>query len=261
MPFLFPAAPETDMTEVPPLRTIRSFVRREGRMTDAQHRALETLWPKYGLDPGAGPLDLDASFGRRAPRLLEIGFGMGDALLEMAERHPENDYLGIEVHRPGVGRLFARLEEKGLRNVRVICADAVEVLRKAIPDASLDVVYLFFPDPWPKKRHHKRRIVQPPFVALLGQKLIHGGVLHMATDWEGYAQHMLAVLSAAPGFVNTAGPGAFTLRPGERPMTKFERRGERLGHPVRDLVFRYERQDASNAPKPEGAVSAPSDNS
>lgn len=241
------------MAESTPFRPIRSFVRREGRMTDAQRRALETLWPKYGLEPGESPLDLDALFGRRAPRLLEIGFGMGDALLEMAERHPENDYLGIEVHRPGVGRLLARLEEKGLRNVRVICADAVEVLRKAIPDASLDAVYLFFPDPWPKKRHHKRRIVQPPFVALLGQKLTHGGILHMATDWEDYAQYMLAVLSAAPGFANTAGPGAFTPRQEERPMTKFERRGERLGHPVWDLVFRYEGRDAPGALKPEGA--------
>lgn len=228
------------MTEAPPLRLIRSFVRREGRMTDAQRHALDALWPRYGIDPGEDLLDLDAPFGRRAPRLLEIGFGMGDALLEMAERHPENDYLGIEVHRPGVGRVLARLEEKGLRNVRVICADAVEVLRKGIPDGNLESVYLFFPDPWPKKRHHKRRIVQPAFVALLGQKLRPGGILHMATDWEDYARHMMAVLGSARGFVNAAGAGAFMPRPEDRPATKFERRGERLGHGVWDLVFRRE---------------------
>jgi len=228
------------MQEKPSHRPIRSFVRREGRMTDAQRRNLDALWPRYGIDPEAGPLDLDTLFGRRAPRMLEIGFGMGDALFEMAMRHPEHDHLGIEVHRPGVGRLLGKLEESGLRNVRVICHDAVEALQTLIPDDSLDAVYLFFPDPWPKKRHHKRRIVQPAFVALLARKLKPGGLLHMATDWEDYAQHMMTVLSEAPEFTNTAGPGAFTPRPEARPVTKFERRGERLGHQVWDLVFRRE---------------------
>lgn len=217
-------------------RRIRSFVRREGRMTPAQKHALETLWPRYGVDPGAVPFDLDQVFGRHAPRILEIGFGMGETLLHMAQTHPANDYLGMEVHRPGVGALLMNLEKAALVNVRVLCADAVEVLRNNIPDATLDAVYIFFPDPWPKKRHHKRRLIQPEFVELLGEKLRVGGLLHLATDWEEYAQHMLAVMTAAPQFRNTAGADQFAPSPGERPPTKFERRGRALGHGVWDLI-------------------------
>lgn len=224
------------MTELPARRTIRSFVRREGRMTDAQRRALDELWPRYGIDV-SGPLDLDAVFGRRAPCVVEIGFGMGDALLAIARAHPERNYLGIEVYRPGVGTLLKRLDAEGVANVRVVAGDAVELIREAIADASLAAIHIFFPDPWPKKRHHKRRIVQPESVARFACKLAPGGVLHLATDWEEYAAHMLAVVSAEPSLVNCAGEGAFTARPDSRPETKFERRGQRLGHRVWDLVL------------------------
>lgn len=220
----------------PKHRPIRSFVRREGRMTPAQKRALEVLWPKYGIDPGEDPLDLVAQFGRNAPRYLEIGFGMGSSLLEMAITHPENDYLGIEVHRPGVGTLMLNMEQQGVDNLRVICADAVEILKSSIPDQSLNGINLFFPDPWHKKKHHKRRIVQPAFVRLLAQKLKPGGCLHMATDWEEYALHMLEVMQQVDEFSNAAAPHLFSER-GERPLTKYERRGQRLGHGVRDLIF------------------------
>lgn len=219
-------------------RPIRSFVRREGRMTPGQKRALEVLWPKYGIDPGAGPLDLDAQFGRSAPRYVEIGFGMGSSLLEMAAAHPENDYLGIEVHRPGVGTLLINVEKQDIDNLRVICADAVEVLKNTIPDHSLDGINLFFPDPWHKKKHHKRRILQPAFVSLIAEKLKPGGCFHMATDWEEYAQQMMEVMNQAPGFRNLAGDNQFSER-GERPLTKYEQRGQRLGHGVWDLVFEY----------------------
>jgi len=221
-----------------PLRVIRSFVRREGRITVAQTRALEQLLPRYGVAPGDAPLDLAALFGREAPVHLEIGFGNGEALAAMAGAHPENDYLGIEVHRPGVGMLLRALEAGGITNVRVLCADAREVLERRIPDGSLSAVYIFFPDPWPKKRHHKRRLVQPEFVTLVQRKLRVGGVLHLATDWEDYAQQMLAVLAAADGLDNTAPGGQFVARPAARALTRFERRGHRLGHGVRDLVFR-----------------------
>jgi len=217
-------------------RRIRSFVRREGRMTRSQQGALEHLSPHYVLELEC-VLDFAVVFGRAAPRVLEIGFGMGDSLAAMAKAHPENDYLGIEVHRPGVGSLLTRLERDGLRNVRIVCADAVEVLQRYVPDESLDAVHLFFPDPWPKKRHHKRRIVQTAFVELLRRKLKSGGVFHCATDWEHYAEHVLAVMAATPGFRNAAGAHRYTQRPNHRPPTKFERRGERLGHVIRDLVF------------------------
>ncbi len=220
------------------LRTVRSFVRREGRITESQRRAIDRLWDRYGVDLRDGTCDLDALFGRRAPRMLEIGFGAGESLLAMATAHPENDYLGIEVYRPGVGRLLNALDEHGITNVRVLRDDAVEVLAKMIPSSSLDAVYLFFPDPWPKKRHHKRRLVQPAFVALIGARLRSGGVFHMATDWEDYAQQMVEVMSAASGFENVAGPGRFSERPVWRAETRFERRGERLGHAVHDLIFR-----------------------
>jgi tRNA (guanine-N7-)-methyltransferase len=218
-------------------RPIRSFVRREGRMTDAQRRALEDFGPRYLIEFQEVPLDLDAVFGRAAPRALEIGFGMGDSVLDMARRHPERDHLGIEVHRPGVGRLLRALAEEDIRNVRIVCADAVQVLRCMIPDAVLDAVFLFFPDPWHKKRHHKRRIVQPEFVELVARRLRPGGIFHLATDWEDYARHMLAVLEQSPSFSNSAGAGHFAPRPDDRVLTKFERRGERLGHGVWDLVY------------------------
>jgi tRNA (guanine-N7-)-methyltransferase len=217
-------------------RRIRSFVRREGRMTAAQQRALETLMPVYGLSSDSGPVDLDAAFGRSAPRILEIGFGSGTSLLEMAQAHPEIDYIGIEVHRPGVGSLLLRLEQEGIHNVRVICADAVEVLENAVADDCLDGIHLFFPDPWHKKKHHKRRIVRPAFAELIRRRLKPGGYVHMATDWANYAEHMLDVMSNASGFRNAAGDGYLTDRR-ERPETKYERRGQRLGHEVWDLMF------------------------
>ena len=219
------------------LRPIRSFVRREGRLTKAQERALTELFPRFGLEPGDQPLDLEQAFGRRAPCVLEIGFGNGESLLEMAKAHPDRDYLGIEVHRPGVGHLLNLMERDGVTNIRVICGDAVGVLQRNIPDGALEALQLFFPDPWPKKRHHKRRIVQPEWVALVGAKLRPGGMLHTATDWEDYARHMMEVLEAAPGFTNVHGPGAFAPDPGERPRTKFEERGINKGHGVWDLFY------------------------
>lgn len=219
------------------LRRVRSFVRREGRLTPGQRRAFELSWPRFGLEVDNEPWNLDEIFGRCAPRVLEIGFGNGESLCEMAMQAPETDFIGIEVYRPGIGHLLQRMEAECLRNVRVVCHDAIEVLQHCIAAASLDRVQLYFPDPWPKKRHHKRRIVQPEFVALVARGLKKGGMLHMATDWEDYAQHMMAVLSAAPGFANAAGSGRFAERPEVRPLTKFERRGHRLGHGVWDLLF------------------------
>jgi tRNA (guanine-N7-)-methyltransferase len=218
-------------------RPIRSFVRREGRLTKGQQRALEHLWPQYGVDNDDSVLDLAALFGRDNAKVLEIGFGNGRSLARMAADFPDNDYLGIEVHRPGVGALLLLIEEQGLSNVRVVCADAVEVLKQRLPDACLDRVQLFFPDPWHKKRHHKRRIVQPEFAALVAQKLKPGGVFHLATDWQDYAQQMLTVMSAAPAYRNQAGDGNYAPRPPWRPLTKFEQRGQRLGHGVWDLLF------------------------
>lgn len=207
-------------------------------MTPAQRRALEEFWPRYGVAAGGTPLDVVALFGRQAPLTLEIGFGNGDALLAMAAAHPERDFLGIEVHRPGVGRLLNGIAERGLTNVRVLCDDAKPVLENQIPDDSLSAVHLFFPDPWPKSRHHKRRLVQPDFVELVRRKLTPGGQLHLATDWEHYADHMMAVMTAAPGYENTAGSKQFAPRPEQRPLTKFERRGRRLGHEVVEQLWR-----------------------
>jgi tRNA (guanine-N7-)-methyltransferase len=223
--------------KTPYLRRIRSFVRREGRLTPGQQRAMDVLFPRFGIEAGEEPLDLDAVFGRSAPRILEIGFGNGDSLAEIARNHPENDYLGIEVHRPGVGHLLMKIEELGLSNVRVMCADAVEVLEKRIPDESLAALYLFFPDPWHKKRHHKRRQVRPEWARLVHRKLQPGGKLHMATDWQNYAEHMLEILRAAEGFKNTSASDDYVTKPDYRPETKFERRGLKLGHGVWDLVF------------------------
>lgn len=216
--------------------TIRSFVRRSGRITTAQQRALETLWPRYGLDQSK-LLNLTEVFGRKADIHLEIGFGMGDALVTMAKTHPEHDYLGIDVHRPGIGSLLLKIEAEQLTNVRVLEADAVEVLQNCLPPKSLAVVYLFFPDPWPKKRHQKRRLVQPEFVHLLAQRMTTGGHLYLATDWQDYAAQMLQVLEATSDFVNSYTKGKFAPRPTERPLTKFEQRGQRLGHQVWDLIY------------------------
>jgi tRNA (guanine-N7-)-methyltransferase len=218
-------------------RTVRSFVQRAGRITRAQQRALEELWPRYGIDFGRDLLDLDATFGRTAPRVLEVGIGNGETLLEVACRRPEADFIGVEVHAPGIGHCLLGIEAKGLTNVRLIAHDAVEVLEKQIPDGSLDELLLYFPDPWPKKRHHKRRIVQPAFVALVARKLRAGGVFRLATDWTPYAEQMLEVLAASTDFANRATDGRFVPRPASRPPTKFERRGERLGHEVFDLEF------------------------
>jgi tRNA (guanine-N7-)-methyltransferase len=218
-------------------RQVRSFVRRAGRITAAQSRALRELWPVYGIELPREPLDLDEIFGRDAPRICEVGFGDGQALSTLAAKHPEVDFLGIEVHEPGVGRLLLTIEKQGLTNIRIIRHDAVEVLRDWLKPACLDRLHLFFPDPWPKKRHHKRRIVQQDFLALAARVLKPGGMLHMATDWENYAEHMLELTDSCPRFRNFAGPGHFSERPAERPETKFERRGRRLGHQVRDLLY------------------------
>jgi tRNA (guanine-N7-)-methyltransferase len=221
-------------------RTVRSYVRREGRITPGQQRAMDSLWPRYGvpLETGAARLDPGSLFGNDRPVVLEIGFGNGDSLAAMAQAHPEWNYLGIEVHRPGVGRLLQTLDVQEITNVRVLERDAVEILRDALPAASLDRVQLFFPDPWPKKKHHKRRIVQPAFLDLLYRVLKPGGIFHAATDWEHYALHMLAVLDADARFANLAGRGSFSPRPADRPLTKFEDRGKRLGHGVWDLLYR-----------------------
>lgn len=228
-------------------RGIRSFVRREGRMTDAQRQALVELWPRYGLELPPGRFDFDTAFGRRAPRILEIGFGNGDALIAAASAQPECDFVGIEVHRPGVGRLFARLAQANVDNVRVVVADASEVLTRHTPPAALTEVLIFFPDPWPKKRHHKRRLIQPAFVATLARAVQIGGHLRLATDWADYAEHMLAVLGADPRWCNTS--AGVAPRPVSRPLTRFEARGERLGHQVFDFAFvRVPTADDKSAP-------------
>ena len=217
-------------------RSIRSYVLRQGRVTEAQARAVERLMPTYGIAFSPAPLDLDTVFGRPAPKILEIGFGMGETTATIAQAHPDTDYLGIEVHLPGVGALLRRVESLGLTNVRVIRHDAVDVLGKMIAPASLDGVHVFFPDPWPKKRHHKRRLLQPAFVHLLATRMKPGAYLHAATDWEDYAIQMLDALTAEPLLTNTA--TGFAPRPESRPPTRFETRGARLGHGVWDLVFR-----------------------
>jgi tRNA (guanine-N7-)-methyltransferase len=227
-----------DPSDVIRRRSIRSFVLRAGRATAAQQRALDELWPKYGIDAQDSPLDLDQIFGRRAPRMLEIGFGAGEALLAFAQAHPEIDCLGIEVHRPGVGHLLLGIESAKLTNVRVIDRDGVEVIRSELPEGSMSLVHIFFPDPWHKKRHHKRRLIQPPFVTLLARIIASGGLLRLATDWEHYALQMREVLDAAPEFENVAGSAGFVPRMAARPLTRFERRGHRLGHGVWDLEYR-----------------------
>jgi tRNA (guanine-N7-)-methyltransferase len=220
-------------------RTIRSFVTRAGRITEAQQRALEDSWPKYGVEfDGTRILDLDALFGRSAPRVVEIGFGNGENLAALATAHPERDYLGIEVHRAGVGRLMLAAETGQLSNVRIACHDAVEVLEHQLPRDSLDEMLILFPDPWHKKRHHKRRLVQPPFIELAVSRLKPGGVLRLATDWEPYAVQMLEVLSANPALENLSPEKGYIEKTTERITTRFEKRGQRLGHGVWDLAFR-----------------------
>ena len=217
-------------------RAIRSFVLRQGRVSDAQRRAVDELLPRFGVPFQDSPLDLDRLFGRRASKILEIGFGMGETTATIAQAHPECDYLGIEVHTPGVGALLKRIAEFSLANVRIVQHDAVEVLEQMIAPGILDGVHVFFPDPWPKKRHHKRRLIQAPLLALLASRMKPGAYLHLATDWEDYALQMLEVLSAEPALKNSA--VEFAERPPTRPETKFETRGLRLGHKVWDLVFR-----------------------
>lgn len=221
-----------------PLRPIRSFVRREGRISKAQLSAWERLWPIYGLsasDPGC--IAFESLFGRIADTVLEIGFGDGHSLAEMAKNAPEKNFIGIEVYRTGVGNLLTLIEKHKLSNIRIFCADALEILANKIPDNSLATLQLFFADPWPKVRHHKRRIVQAPFIKLVAQKLKGLGTFHLATDWMDYAYHMMAVLGESVDFVNASGANQFTPRPDFRPVTKYEQRGLRLGHQTWDLIF------------------------
>jgi tRNA (guanine-N7-)-methyltransferase len=224
-------------TIVPGQRQIRSFVLRQGRFTEAQQRAFDTLWPRFGLDYTGEPRDFDAAFGRHAPRVVEIGFGNGEALRFAATQDRARNYIGIEVHAPGVGRLLNWLDDDGSDHVRVYRHDAVEVLEHEIADGALDEIRIYFPDPWHKKRHNKRRIVQPVFAALLVRKLRSGGRLHLATDWADYAEHMWDVLDATPGLRNVAGPRGAVPRPDWRPQTHFETRGQKLGHGVWDLLY------------------------
>jgi tRNA (guanine-N7-)-methyltransferase len=229
------------MTEspLPHHRLIRSFVRREGRMTDGQKAALERLSARYSLDLLEGRIDFDAAFGRHAPLSFEIGFGAGDALLARAQARPDWNHVGVEVHRPGVGRALIRAEQMGLGNLRVMSRDAVEILRDQVGPDSLAEVVIEFPDPWHKKRHHKRRLVQPAFVRLLSQRLVKDGVLRLATDWAEYAVQMREVLDAEPALANlSTRDDGYVERPATRPQTRFEARGTRLGHSVFDLAYR-----------------------
>ena len=215
-------------------KTIRSFVVRAGRMTKAQRSAFELGWDAYGLRLADGAIDLDAVFGRNNPKVVEIGFGMGGSLLEMVETQPDTDFIGIEVHPPGVGSLINAAQEKNISNLKVYLADATDVLNECFADGSLDRVQIYFPDPWHKKKHNKRRIIQPKFLQLIRKKLRIGGIVHMATDWQPYAEQMLELIVEADGFKNMAQD--YVPRPDFRPLTKFERRGERLGHGVWDLM-------------------------
>ena len=221
---------------MPEQRGIRSFVLRQGRVSNAQRRAHDTLLPVFGVPYAQKLVDLNSVFGRLAPKILEIGFGMGETTALIAAAHPDNDYLAIEVHTPGVGGLLKLIGENDLQNIRIVQHDATEVLQHMLPPGSINGVHIFFPDPWPKKRHQKRRLVQPPLIALLAGRMASGAYLHLATDWEEYAQQMLQVLESEPQLTNT-GEG-FAVRPDSRPQTKFEARGLRLGHKVWDLVFR-----------------------
>ena len=233
-----PAAEQADNPTY--MRRIRSFVLREGRLTKGQQHALENYWADYGLAYQADAFDLTKVFNRDNPRVLEIGFGMGQSLVQMASETPDKDFIGIEVHRPGVGACIALAQSKRLTNIKIFQHDAVEILEHSIADNSLDTVQLFFPDPWHKKRHHKRRIVQPEFANLVRKKLKPGGVFHMATDWQNYAEHMLEVMQQMPGYSNLSETNDYVERPAHRPLTKFEQRGHRLGHGVWDLMYKKE---------------------
>ncbi|NOY67059.1 MAG: tRNA (guanosine(46)-N7)-methyltransferase TrmB [Gammaproteobacteria bacterium] len=224
-------------------RPVRSFVKREGRMTKSQIKALDELMPVHGITNLDQPLNLDQLFPRKAPRFIEIGFGMGASLIQMAQTHPERDYIGIEVHRPGVGSTLHNLQALELSNLKIINHDAVEVLKQSIPENSIDGIYLFFPDPWHKTKHKKRRILKTDFVHLIQKALKDSGVFHMATDWEDYASHMMAVMTSETCFINHAGDKQYAPR-GDRPETKYERRGQRLGHGVWDLVFYKKSNDS-----------------
>ncbi|MDR9468069.1 tRNA (guanosine(46)-N7)-methyltransferase TrmB [Marinospirillum sp.] len=222
-------------------KRIRSFVLRQGRMTAAQQRGVDDFLPHYGLNLEDGRINPAEVFGRQAPMVVEVGFGMGNSLLEQLQALPDHDFIGIEVHLPGVGKLLCEAGDLNLDNLRVYRDDAVEVLNQCFPDESIDLFQLFFPDPWPKKKHHKRRIVQPPFVEIVRKKLKIGGCFHLATDWAAYAEHMRDVMNAAPGYSNTTSEGDFVSRPATRPLTKFEQRGEKLGHGVWDLIYQRTR--------------------
>lgn len=223
------------------VRTVRSFVKREGRLTKGQAAAIERHWPTMGLTIDNGLLDFTEVFGNHHPVTLEIGFGMGQSLVEMAKNEPNRNFIGVEVHEPGVGACLMAAGNEGLRNLRIYNDDAVEVLKQCIPAQSLDRVQIFFPDPWHKKRHHKRRIIQPEFVEHLVGKLTEDGSLHLATDWQNYAEHMLHVLNGNTGLRNQSQTGDYVPRPESRPKTKFEQRGERKGHGVWDLIFEKNR--------------------
>lgn len=218
-------------------RQIRSFMRREGRLSDNKKQVLENFWEFYGLTLTEKPLDLDRIFQRSAPRILEIGFGMGQSFLEQAEKNPEQDFIGIEVHRPGIAAVLTSVAKNELTNIRLFNHDAVGILKNCFAENSLDKIQIYFPDPWPKKRHHKRRLIQLSFVDLLWEKLKLHGTLHLATDWEDYAMHMMKTITDSNKFINVSGENQFAPRPEERPLTKFELRGQKLGHGVWDLLF------------------------
>ncbi len=220
------------------MRRIRSFVRRDSRMTDAQRQALETCWPKVGLDVRDGFIHFDEVFKRQARRVIEIGFGSGHSLLAAAKAHLDYDFIGIETHQPGIGTLLQHIQAEQLNHIRIFYADAVEVLNQCIPDQSIDILQIFFPDPWRKRRHHKRRLIQPEFVSLVAKKLKKNGEWHLATDWEDYALHMMKVLSSSVEFKNAYGEGKYAERSSQRPVvTKFEQRGENAGHRIWELLF------------------------
>jgi len=225
---------------------IKSFVIRAGRMTESQQKGWSSVFPEHGFTLSERRFDWDRSFAVAGRRVLEIGFGMGDSLVAMADQNPQDRYLGIEVHRPGVGKLLSEVDKRGIKNLKVFAEDAVQVLEEAIPQESIDLLQIFFPDPWHKKRHHKRRLIQPDLVELLVSRLSAAGHLHLATDWQPYAEHMMEVLSANALLLNTAGQNNYIVRPESRPETKFERRGHRLGHGVWDLLFEKRPRDLSH---------------
>ena len=218
-------------------RSIRSFVLRKGRLTSAQQHALDVLWPNYGIERGESVLEFDDHFDRSAEVVVEIGFGNGESTWRMAQREADKNFIGVEVHEPGVGHLLMALQEHAIDNVRIACEDAVPFLEQRIAAGSLAGVRIYFPDPWPKKRHHKRRIIQPDFVTLLARCMASGAILHLATDWQPYAEHMLEVMQSSPDFISLSPDGTYCERPAWRPHTKYEARGERLGHEVSDLLY------------------------